>query len=77
MLYSVFPICGYMDSYLELFQDIFSKMFMKALQSATDSHLILVEHIRKICCTTLVIVVTSLQSIPDSNYAEGYRDELF
>ena len=25
MLYSVFPICGYMDSYLDLFQDIFSK----------------------------------------------------
>ena len=66
MLYTVFPICWYMDCYLILFQDLLisKKIHYKALrclQVTFDS----VEYTRKVCFTTVSKVVTSLQSTPD------------
>ena len=46
MLYSVFPICGYMDLYLDLFQDIIQKRFMLGLDLFQNTNVILKSTIR-------------------------------
>ena len=40
MLYSVSPICGYMDLYLDLFQDFILTSFISSVTTATDEHLL-------------------------------------
>ena len=71
MLYTVFPICGYMDCYLVLSQDLFiTKNDYKALhwfRVTLDS----VEYTRKVYCTTVSKSSQVYNRLQTSPYIEG------
>ena len=77
MLYTVFPIRGYMDSYLNLFQDIIQKRFLLKRYICHMLTSIVVEYMRKICCTTTVMSSQVYNRFQMPPYAEGCRGVLF
>ena len=77
MLYSVSPICGYMDLYLDLFQDIIQKRFLLKRYICHRLTSIVVEYMRKVCCTTTVMSSQIYNRFQMPPYAEGCRGVLF
>ena len=52
MLYSVFPICGNIDLYLDPFQELLKEDLRYKRYTDQRINILLVEHIRKLCDTT-------------------------